>query len=91
MLKTAMVNRNKAEPTVLMTPPMSRQLSNLSSVSDVAVKAMAATAMQISAEWPSANQRPTDMGWRFSCINLRVTLSMAAIWSGSTAWRRPST
>ena len=40
-------------------------------------------------EWPMANQKPTDFGRRPSAISLRVVLSMAAMWSASTPWRRP--
>ena len=41
------------------------------------------------AECPIANQKPTATGRWPSCISLRVTLPMAAVWSGSAAWRRP--
>jgi hypothetical protein len=40
-------------------------------------------------EWPTANQNPTDLGLEPSAVSLRVVLSMAAMWSGSKAWRRP--
>jgi hypothetical protein len=40
-------------------------------------------------EYPRENQRPTESGRLFSCINFRVVLSMSAIWSASTPWRRP--
>jgi hypothetical protein len=39
--------------------------------------------------WPSEKKNPTPMGRWPVCASLRVTLSMAAIWSASTAWRRP--
>jgi len=34
--------------------------------------------------------KPTDSGRFPSCMSLRTTLSMAAIWSASTAWRSPN-
>ena len=40
-------------------------------------------------EWPSEKKKPTATGRLFSCISFRVTLSMAAMWSASTACRRP--
>src|SRR6202795_5065247 len=40
---------------------------------------------------PSEKNRPTDTGRLPSCISLRTTLSMVAMWSASTAWRSPST
>ena len=41
-------------------------------------------------ECPSENQKPTLSGrWR-SAISLRVVLSMAEMWSASSAWRSPS-
>ena len=54
-------------------------------------RASRAAATTTTVEWPSANQQPTPTGFWPSAISLRVTLSMAAMWSGSTAWRRPST
>src|SRR5450759_110392 len=40
-------------------------------------------------EWPSEKKNPTAIGRFFSCISLRVTLSIAEIWSASTEWRKP--
>ena len=42
------------------------------------------------AEWPSEKKKPTPTGRWPCCMSLRVTLSIAAIWSASTAWRRPN-
>ncbi len=42
------------------------------------------------AEWPMANQKPTEMGRLPSAISLRVVLSMAAMWSASKACRMPN-
>jgi len=55
----------------------------------LAVSAMLTEAMAMIVEWPIANQKPTATGRLPSCISLRVTLSIAAMWSASTAWRRP--
>ena len=41
-------------------------------------------------EWPSEKKKPTLSGRWPSAMNLRVVLSMAAMWSASKAWRRPS-
>ena len=41
-------------------------------------------------EWPSEKKKPTPSGRRPSAISLRVVLSIAAMWSASKAWRRPS-
>ena len=41
-------------------------------------------------EWPSEKKSPTPTGRWPSCISLRVVLSIAAMWSASTAWRRPN-
>ena len=57
----------------------------------VAASATAAAATTTTVEWPRANQKPTETGRWPACISLRVTLSMAAMWSGSTAWRSPKT
>ena len=65
---------------------------NKLAILNFAVAAVAAIAMEPTmtmVECPSENIRPTDTGRFPSCISLRVTLSMAAIWSASTAWRRP--
>ena len=47
--------------------------------------AIATDASTTTVEWPSEKNRPTVTGRFFSCISLRVTLSIAAIWSASTA------
>ena len=41
-------------------------------------------------ECPRAKKYPTLTGCFPSFISLRVVLSMAAMWSASKAWRRPS-
>ena len=41
-------------------------------------------------EWPSEKKNPTLSGRWPSAISLRVVLSIAAMWSASNAWRRPS-
>lgn len=40
-------------------------------------------------EWPSEDQKPTDVLRLPSARSLRVMLSIAAMWSASNAWRRP--
>jgi hypothetical protein len=42
-------------------------------------------------EWPSENHSPTVCPSAPRCACVRTTLSIAAIWSASTAWRRPNT
>ena len=41
-------------------------------------------------EWPRANQTPVAADSRPRAISERVALSIAAMWSASNAWRRPS-
>ena len=41
-------------------------------------------------EWPSEKKKPTPSGRWPSFMNLRVVLSIAAMWSASKAWRIPS-
>jgi hypothetical protein len=40
-------------------------------------------------EWPSEKKNPTDSGRLPSFTSLRVVLSIAAMWSASTACRMP--
>ena len=84
----AMMSRKAADTEVPITPPMAWK----SSSSSLKVAAVAATAMVASTttvEWPSEKNRPAATGRLPSCMSLRVTLSMAAMWSASTAWRSP--
>ena len=84
----AIASKNRADTAVPMTLPVS--CSQLICVlKAVAVAAIAAEASTTIDEWPSENHAPTAKGRRPCCIILRVTLSIAAIWSASTAWRRP--
>ena len=46
--------------------------------------AIAAAPSSTTVECPSENMNPTATGRLPSCINLRVTLSIAAMWSAST-------
>ena len=55
------------------------------SLSAFAVSATASEASTTTVECPSAKKKPTATGRFPSCINLRVTLSIAAIWSASMA------
>jgi hypothetical protein len=76
----------------VLTRPSVWLVPFLSSVRVSTTCAPAATAAAIPAtidEWPSANQKPTDLGRLSSPRSLRVVLSMAAMWSASKAWRSP--
>ena len=86
----AMASRKKAEAAVPMMLPTSLN-SAKRPCSANAVAAIAATASAMDSEWPSEKNRPTEYGRLPSCMSLRTTLSMVAMWSASTAWRRPST
>jgi hypothetical protein len=88
MFMTAIASRNSAETSVPITPPTLRKLSSWSR-NAVAVAAIATEASITTVEWPREKKKPTPTGRLPSCISLRVTLSMAAMWSASTAWRRP--
>ena len=56
-----------------------------------AVAATTAAASTTTVEWPSEKNSPTESGRCPFSISLRTTLSIAAIWSASTAWRSPNT
>ena len=87
-LINAISNKNSADTAVPITLPVScSQL--ICWPKAVAVAAIAAEASTTIDEWPNENQAPTAKGRRPCCIILRVTLSIAAIWSASTAWRNP--
>ena len=51
--------------------------------------AIATESATTTVEWPSEKKKPTPTGRLPSCMSLRVTLSMAAMWSASKAWRSP--
>ena len=87
-LIAAIAKRKPAEKIVAMTLPAALSVSNCASA--LAVAAIATEAIRITALCPIANHRPTLIGRVPSCISLRVTLSIAAMWSASTAWRSPS-
>ncbi len=87
-LAAAMANRNRADTLALTTPPTALNWPS-DPASAVAVPATAAAARITTVEWPMAKNSPTPTGRSPPCISLRVTLSMAAMWSASTAWRRP--
>ena len=59
-------------------------------VANVAATAIATDSPMTIVEWPSEKKKPTATGRFPSCISLRVTLSIAEMWSASTAWRRPN-
>ncbi len=79
-----MANRNNAETPVPMTLPTASNRSR-DPASAVAVPATPAAARITTVEWPIAKNKPTPTGRLPSCISLRVTLSIAAMWSASTA------
>ena len=59
------------------------------SVMTDAKTAMTTDSATTTVEWPSEKKSPTATGRCPSDISLRVVLSMAAMWSASTAWRTP--
>ena len=73
-----MANRNNAETNVPITPPTSinpgKRCCRL-----LAVRAITSEAANTTVEWPSEKKNPTVIGRLPSCINLRVTLSIAAM------------
>lgn len=84
-----MMNRKDAETVVPISAPTSRSGAKRA-VSAADSSAMPAQASTTTVEWPGEKNRPTPVGFWPCPTSLRVTLSMAAIWSASTAWRRPS-
>ena len=84
----AIASRNAAETVVPMMPPTSRNAPRFV-WSAVAVAAMASDASTTTVECPSEKKKPTAIGRWPCCISLRVTLSIAAMWSASMACRRP--
>ncbi len=84
----AMANRNPAETRVPATAPKVVNESNRS-LSEAEKTAIAMESAITIVEWPSEKKRPTPTGRLPSCMSLRVTLSIAAMWSASKAWRRP--
>ncbi len=89
MFIAAMASRNSADTSVPISPPTLWNAANRP-LNAVAVAAMATEASTTTVEWPSEKKKPTAAGRLPSCISLRVTLSIAAIWSASTAWRSPN-
>ena len=67
------------EPSSATGPPSARTPTANSSAST-----------KTTVEWPSEKKKPTLSGRLPSAISLRVVLSIAAMWSASNAWRRPS-
>ena len=89
-LAAAIASRKMADTRVPTTPPIPLMASSLPCIAE-AVAAMARDAKTTMVECPSENHRPTIRGRWPSCISLRTTLSIAAMWSASTAWRIPNT
>ena len=73
-----------------MTPPTACKDSKRAESAAAAAKATPTDSSITTAEWPSEKKKPTPTGRWPCCISLRVTLSIAAMWSASTAWRRPN-
>ena len=68
---------------VPIIPPIACRFSILFiAVAVMAIKIVRATTI---VEWPKEKNRPTPTGRFFSCSSLRVTLSIAEIWSASNA------
>ena len=80
-------SRKTADTLVPISPPISRKLGM--SLMNPAERAITTERATTTVEWPSEKKRPTPTGRWPSCISFRVVLSMAAMWSASTAWRRP--
>ncbi len=89
-LASPMASRKNADTSVPTMPPTSWKSSSWL-CSAAALAAMIAEAMMTIDECPSEKKNPTVSGFFFSCMSLRTTLSMAAMWSASNAWRRPNT
>ena len=81
---SAIASRNSPDTEVPMIPAMSLKELKLLSIF-ITVTAMMIVAVNSTIEWPSEKNSPTATGRLPSCISLRVTLSMAAMWSASTA------
>ena len=78
-----MTRRNVAETVVPMSPPNSWNAGmSLTTPALIAMRTDSATTI---VEWPSEKKRPTPTGRWPSCISFRVVLSIAAMWSASTA------
>ncbi len=75
------VNAARSTPFIILVvaiiPPTSRKAPKRASA--VAVSATRTEAMAMIVAWPRANHRPTATGRCPCCINLRVTLSIAAM------------
>mmetsp|Transcript_71786 Transcript_71786/g.115911 ORF Transcript_71786/g.115911 Transcript_71786/m.115911 type:complete len:213 (+) Transcript_71786:195-833(+) len=81
-------NRKLPEIDAPMTPPTSVKFCKWCFMKSLAN----ATAMHIrttTEEWPRAKKNPTVAGRLWLVVSLRVTLSMAAMWSASTACLSP--
>lgn len=87
-LISANTRRKPAETAVPMVPPTALKPSKRerSASAEIAMPSVARITM---VEWPSEKNRPTEKGRLPSCISLCVTVSIAAMWPASTAWRRP--
>jgi hypothetical protein len=88
-LARPIASRNRAETAVPMTPPMPWNSSSRPCIA-AAVAAITIEASTTTVEWPSEKKKPAECGDFPSCISLRTTLSMAAMWSASNAWRSPN-
>ena len=87
-LTIPMTMRKVAETVVPIRPPMSWKTGiELTMLAEIAMTTVSATTI---VEWPSEKKNPTPTGRCPSCISFRVVLSMAAMWSASTACRSPS-
>ena len=84
MLTMAIASRKAADTVVPITLPNSLKPTNLAS-SAPTDSATSRDAAITTVECPIAKNSPTAIGLLSSCISLRVTLSIAAMWSGSTA------
>jgi hypothetical protein len=65
------------------SPDGSKELNRFLSATEV--RAIATDKPKTMVEWPREKKKPTATGRLPCCISLRVTLSIAAMWSASTA------
>mmetsp|Transcript_60148 Transcript_60148/g.173509 ORF Transcript_60148/g.173509 Transcript_60148/m.173509 type:complete len:216 (-) Transcript_60148:85-732(-) len=86
--KQPTATRNVPDTMPLTMPPM-RLRSCVRSCTKPLVVTMSAHMIATTVECPKAKKKPTVVGRRSPTVSRRVTLSMAAIWSASTACRRP--
>ena len=84
-----MIQRNVPDTPAPTYPPQCWRLGILDFTADAASARLAASEKTI-VEWPSEKKKPVPSELFPSWRNLRVVLSIAAMWSASKAWRSPN-